>query len=84
MKRGFAAHCRSVRRKVYPPFVWLAKIPTPSAPETGFPLRFNKLLGCFGIFTTAHRVVVPHFRFKKGSYTLFEFIPRCKQRGIQI
>ena len=65
MKRGFAAPCRSVRRKVYPPFVWLAKIPIPSAPETGFPLRFNKLLGCFGIFTTAHRVVVPHFRFKK-------------------
>jgi hypothetical protein len=49
--------CRSVWRK--------AKIPIPSAPKTGFPLRFNTLLGYFGIFTTAHRAVVPHFRFKK-------------------
>jgi len=57
--------CRSVWRKVYPPFVWLAKIPIPAAPKTGFSLRFNTLLGYFGIFTTAHRVVVPHFRFKK-------------------
>jgi hypothetical protein len=30
------------------------------------PLRFNTLLGYFGIFTTAHRAVVPHFRFKKN------------------
>jgi hypothetical protein len=57
--------CRSVWRKVYPPFVWLAKIPIPAAPKTGFPLRFNTLLGYFGIFTTALRVVVPHFRFKE-------------------
>jgi hypothetical protein len=42
-----------------------AKIPIPAAPKTGFPLRFNTLLGYFGIFTTAHRAVVPHFRFKK-------------------
>jgi hypothetical protein len=42
-----------------------AKIPIPAAPKTGFPLRFNTLLGYFGIFTTAHRPVVPHFRFKK-------------------
>jgi hypothetical protein len=49
--------CRSVWRK--------AKIPIPAAPKTGFPLRFNKLLGYFGIFTTAQRAVVPHFRFKK-------------------
>jgi hypothetical protein len=52
-------------RKVYQPFAWLAKIPIPVAPETGFPLRFNTLLGYFGIFITAHRAVVPHFRFKK-------------------
>jgi hypothetical protein len=57
--------CRSVWRKVYPPFVWLAKIPIPAAPKTGFPFRFNTLLGYFGIFTTAHRTMVPHFRFKK-------------------
>jgi hypothetical protein len=49
--------CRSVWRK--------AKIPISEAPKTGFPLRFNTLLGYFGIFTTAHRAVVPHFRFKK-------------------
>jgi len=49
--------CRSVWRK--------AKIPILAAPKTGFPLRFNTLLGYFGIFTTAHRAVVPHFRFKK-------------------
>jgi hypothetical protein len=48
--------CRSVWRK--------AKIPIPAAPKTEFPLRFNTLLGYFGIFTTAHRAVVPHFRFK--------------------
>jgi hypothetical protein len=57
--------CRSVWRKVYPPFVWLAKIPIPAAPKTGFPLRFNTLLGYFGIFTTARWAVVTHFRFKK-------------------
>jgi len=57
--------CRSVWRKVSPPFVWLAKIPIPAAPKTGFPLRFNTLLGYLGIFTTAHRAVIPHFRFKK-------------------
>jgi hypothetical protein len=57
--------CRSVWRKVYPPFVWLAKIPIPAVPKTGFPLRFNTLLGYFGIFITAHRAAVPHFRFKK-------------------
>jgi hypothetical protein len=55
----------SNKRKVYPPFVWLAKIPIRAAPNTGFPLRFNTLLGYFGIFTTTHRAVVPHFRFKK-------------------
>ena len=49
--------CRSVWRK--------AKIPIPATPKTGFPLRFNTLLGYFGIFTTAHRAVVSHFRFKK-------------------
>ena len=42
-----------------------AKIPIPAAPKTGFLLCFNKLLGYFGIFTTTHRAVVPHFRFKK-------------------
>jgi hypothetical protein len=43
-----------------------AKIPIPPAPQAGFPLRSNKLAsGYFGIFTTAHRAVVPHFRFKK-------------------
>jgi hypothetical protein len=57
--------CRSVWRKVYPPFVWLAKIPIPAAPKMGFPLRFNTLLGYFGIFTKAHRAVVPQSRFKK-------------------
>jgi hypothetical protein len=57
--------CRSVWRKVYPPFVWLAKIPITAAPKTGFPLRFNTLLGYFGIVTTALRAVVPHFRFNK-------------------
>ncbi|HSQ84580.1 MAG TPA: hypothetical protein VLM43_07620, partial [Desulfobacterales bacterium] len=49
--------CRSVWRK--------AKITIPAGPKAGFPLRFNKLLGYFGIFTTAHRAVAPHFRFKK-------------------
>jgi hypothetical protein len=42
-----------------------AKIPIPPAPKTGFSLRFNTLLGYFGIITTAHRAVVPQFRFKK-------------------
>ena len=42
-----------------------AKIPIPAAPKTIFPLRLNTLLGYFEIFTTAHRAVVPHFRFKK-------------------
>ena len=42
-----------------------AKIPIPAAPKTGFPLRFNTLLGYFGNFTSAHQAVVPHFRFKK-------------------
>jgi hypothetical protein len=55
----------SNKRKVYPPFVWLAKIPIPAAPKTVFPLRLNTLLGYFEIFTPAHRAVVPHFRFKK-------------------
>jgi hypothetical protein len=49
--------CRLVWRK--------AKIPIPAAPKTGFPLRFNTLLGYFGIFTTARWAVAPHFRFKK-------------------
>jgi hypothetical protein len=43
-----------------------AKIPIPAAPQAGFPLSYNKLAtGYFGIFATAHRAVVPHFRFKK-------------------
>jgi hypothetical protein len=29
--------CRSVWRKVYPPFGWLAKILIPAAPKAGFP-----------------------------------------------
>jgi hypothetical protein len=37
--------CRSVWRKVYPPFVWLAKIPIPAAPKTGFPFHSNKQRG---------------------------------------
>jgi hypothetical protein len=57
--------CRSAWRKVYPPFVWPAKIPIPAAPKAVFTFHFNKLLGYFGIFTTASRAVVPHFRFKK-------------------
>ena len=49
--------CRSFWRK--------AKIPIPAALKTGFSLRFNTLLGYFGIFTTTLQAVVPHFRFKK-------------------
>jgi hypothetical protein len=78
--------CRSVWQK--------AKIPIPAAPKTGFSLRFNTLLGYFGIFTTAHRAVVPHFRFKKdlilylnssrvAAKTGFPFHSN-NQRGIQI
>jgi len=48
------------------PLSWRkAKIPIPVAPKTGFSLRFNTLLGYFGIFATALRVEPPHFRFKK-------------------
>jgi hypothetical protein len=70
MKRGFAAQFgeRFTRRL----FGWL-KFLSP-----------QQASGYFGIVTTARRVVVPHFRFKKDLNTLFEFIPRCKQRGIQI
>ena len=76
MKRGFAAQFgeRFTRRL----FGWLKFLsPQPrrrDPPEADkfphkdrrtSPLRFNTLLGYFGIFTTAHRAVVPHFRFKK-------------------
>jgi hypothetical protein len=48
------------------PLSWRkVKIPIPAAPKTGFPLRFNKLLGYFGIFATTLRVEPPHFRFEK-------------------
>jgi hypothetical protein len=51
MKRGFAAQFgeRFTRRL----FGWL-KFLSP-----------QQITGYFGIFTTAHRAVVPHFRFKK-------------------
>jgi hypothetical protein len=35
----------SNKRKVYQPFVWLAKIPIPAAPKAGFTLHFKKLRG---------------------------------------
>jgi hypothetical protein len=48
------------------PLSWRkVKIPISAAPKTGFPLRFNKLLGYFGIFATTLRVEPPHFRFEK-------------------
>jgi hypothetical protein len=70
MKRGFAAQFgeRFTRRL----FGWL-KFLSPQPRRRDFrhknrrtsPLRFNTLLGYFGIFTTARWAVVPHFRFKK-------------------
>jgi hypothetical protein len=57
-----------------------AKIPITAAQKTGFPLRFNTLLGYFGIFTTAHRAVVPHFRFKK-DFTLYLNSSRVASSG---
>ncbi|HSQ84685.1 MAG TPA: hypothetical protein VLM43_08170 [Desulfobacterales bacterium] len=49
------------------PLSWRkAKIPIPAAPKTGFPLRFNKFLGYFGIFATTLRVEPPIFRFEKN------------------
>jgi hypothetical protein len=74
----------SNKRKVYPPFVWLAKIPIPAAPKTGFPLRFNKLLGYFGIFTTAHRAVVAHFRFKKDLILYLNSSRAAPKVGISV
>jgi hypothetical protein len=48
------------------PLSWRkAEIPIPVTPKTGFPLRFNKLLGYFGIFATTLRIEPPHFRFEK-------------------
>jgi hypothetical protein len=35
----------SNKRKVYPPFVWMAKIPIPATQKTGFPLRSDKQRG---------------------------------------
>jgi hypothetical protein len=67
-------------RKVYPPFVWLAKIPIPAAQKTGFPLRFNKLLGYFGIFAATLRVEPPHFRFEK-DFNLYLNSSRAARRG---
>jgi len=48
--------CRSVFRKVYPPFVWLAKIPIPAAScyETGF---VNSCFICSLTFIFAHRII---------------------------
>jgi hypothetical protein len=45
----------------------------------------QQLTGYFRILSTALRAAAPHFRFNKVLiFFLFEFIPRCKQRGIQI
>ena len=68
--------CRSVWRK--------AKIPIPAGPKIGFQLSFNKLLGYFGIFTTAHRAVEQHFRFKKDLIFYLNSCRAANQRGIQI
>jgi hypothetical protein len=68
--------CRSVWRK--------AKIPLPAAPKTEFPLRFNTLLGYFGIFTKAHRTVVPHFRFKKDLILYLNSSRAAPKAGISV
>jgi hypothetical protein len=84
--------CRSVWRKVYPPFVWLAKIPIPSVPKTGFPphniggqVRFASTR-FWGISESLPQSTGLWYRFcfKKDLINLFEFISRCKQQGIQI
>jgi hypothetical protein len=37
----------------------------PRSPESGIYASLQQATGYFGIFTTAHRAVVPHFHFKK-------------------
>jgi hypothetical protein len=61
-----------------------AKIPIPAAPKTGFPLRFNTLLGYFGIFTSAHRAVVPHFSFKKDLILYLNSSRAAPKVGISV
>jgi len=61
-----------------------AKIPIPADPKTGFPLRFNMLLGYFGIFSTAHRAVVPHFRFKKDLILYLNSSRAAPKVGISV
>jgi hypothetical protein len=62
-----------------------SKIPIPAAPQAGFPLRSNKLAtGYFGIFTTAHRAVVPHFRFKKDLILYLNSSRAAPKVGISV
>jgi hypothetical protein len=62
MKRDFAAQFgeRFTRRL----FGWL-KFLSPQPRRRDFRFASTSFWGYFGIFTTAHRAVVPHFRFKK-------------------
>jgi hypothetical protein len=73
MKRGFAAQFGE-RLKFLPP----------AAPKTGFPLRFNTPLGYFGIFTTAQRAVVPHFRFTKDLILYLNSSRAAPKVGISV
>jgi hypothetical protein len=67
------------------PLSWRkTKIPIPAAPKTGFPLRFNKLLGYFGIFATTLRVEPPHFRFEKDVNFYLNSSRAASSGGIQI
>jgi hypothetical protein len=61
------------------------KFLSPAAPQAGFPLRSNKLAtGYFGIFTTAHRAVVPHFRFKKDLILYLNSSRAAPKVGISV
>jgi hypothetical protein len=61
MKRDVVAPVR----KVYPPFVWRAKIPIPAAPMNR---DLRQATGYYGIYAEILRISTPHFRNKKDLY----------------